>query len=287
MTVELRWVRALGAQSSAGYVLVITLRRMQDIHFGARVRAVPVRLGLRQRDVAARAGVSDVTVSRIERGHLEVLSLRTLRAVANVLEIRVDLVPRWRGGDLERLVSGRHAALAEMVIRGLEADAWAVRPEVSFAVYGERGVIDLLAWHAATRILLVIELKTEIVDVGELLATLDRKVRLAGSVAKQFGWAPRMVGSCVGVADTSTNRRRVKGFEATFLAAFPSRGRTVGRWLRMPDGALRGLLFVSDRHARTTRHEMGARKRVRVGSPARGTLGIAAGEHESRSSARR
>lgn len=34
-------------------------------------------------------------------------------------------------------------------------------PEVSFSIYGQRGVIDILAWHAATRSLLVIELKTE------------------------------------------------------------------------------------------------------------------------------
>ena len=108
-------------------------RPMQDIQLGARFRGVRLRLGLRQQDVAARARVSDASVSRIERGHLDALSLRTLRAVAAVLEIRVELLPRWRGGDLDRMVSARHARLAEVVVRWLRgADGWAVRPEVSF-----------------------------------------------------------------------------------------------------------------------------------------------------------
>ena len=33
--------------------------------------------------------------------------------------------------------------------------AWIVEPEVSFSIYGERGVIDILAWHPTSRILLL------------------------------------------------------------------------------------------------------------------------------------
>ena len=36
----------------------------------------------------------------------------------------------------------------------------ALVPEVSFSIYGERGVIDMLLWHPARRALLVVELKT-------------------------------------------------------------------------------------------------------------------------------
>lgn len=267
------WLEIIGR-----YVPLRRLGWMQDLHLGARVRAVRVRLRLRQRDVAARAAVSDATVSRIERGHLDTLSLRTLRAVADVLEIRVDLQPRWRGGDLERLVSARHAALAEAAIRHLDADAWLIRPEVSFAIYAERGVVDLLAWHATTRTLLVVELKTEIVDVGELLGTLDRKVRLAPEVTERFGWKPVTVGRCLMVADGSTNRRRIERFEGTFRAALPGRGPAVSRWLREPQGALRGLLFVSDRHAQTTGRDPEVRKRVRVTPGIRGVGSVPSGE---------
>ncbi len=50
--------------------------------------------------------------------------------------------------------------------------------------------IDILAWHAASRSLLVIELKTELVDVQETVGTLDRKRRLAAQVAAERGWKP-------------------------------------------------------------------------------------------------
>jgi len=41
-------------------------------------------------------------------------------------------------------------------------------------VYGERGVIDILCFHSPTGSLLVIELKTEIVDVQDLVGGVDR-----------------------------------------------------------------------------------------------------------------
>ena len=54
---------------------------------------------------------------------------------------------------------------------------------MSFSIFGERGVIDVAAWNAEHRALLVIELKTDIVDVNELVGTFDRKVRL-GRITK-------------------------------------------------------------------------------------------------------
>ena len=61
------------------------------------------------------------------------------------------------------MLAARHAALAEAVVADLVARGWAVRPEVTFSSWGERGSIDLLAYHPALR-LLVIDLKTELVD---------------------------------------------------------------------------------------------------------------------------
>lgn len=237
---------------------------MQDLAFGVRLRSVRVRLGMQQVDVATRARVSDGTVSRIERGHLDSVSLRALRAVASVLEIRVDIVPRWRGGDLERAVSARHARLAEAAIRWLAAyEGWVVRPEISFSIYGERGIIDLLAWHEDRRALLVIELKTEIVDVGETIGTLDRKARLAATVAADLGWAADSVSIGLIMADGRTNHRRLSAHAATFRAALPDDGRTLRAWLRTPVGRVLALTFLPDRHPRTARPTGSASYRVR------------------------
>ena len=111
-------------------------------------------------------------------------------------------------------------------------------PEVSFSIWGERGVIDIFAWHAARRALLVIEVKTEIVDVGEMLGTLDRKRRLAREIAAERGWDPQTVSTWLVVAESRTNERRVADHRSTLRAAYPDDGRQIRSWLAKPDGSI-------------------------------------------------
>ena len=221
---------------------------MTDQRFGSLIRAVRIRQRLRQSDLATRAGVSQKSVSRIERAHLGTLSLDTLRKVAATLDIRVDVQARWRGGDLDRLMNARHSALSESVVRALRRPGWIVAPEVSFSIYGERGIIDLLAWNQAKRALLVIELKTEIVDLNELVGTLDRKVRLAARIAREHGWAiepETTISAWVIVTDSRTNRRRLQAHSAMLRAAYPIDGRAIRPWLGRPSAPVRCLSFWS------------------------------------------
>ena len=238
---------------------------MDDIRFGAVVRSVRLRRGIRQVDVAARAGVSGQTVSRVERGHLETFSVRTLRAIGGVLEIRLQLAPWSRHGDLSRFATADHAALVEAVVRTLDALDWEARAELSFSEYGERGFIDILAWHASTRTLLVIEVKTRIVDIGETVGILDRKVRLAAGIAARFGWVPSHVACVLIVREDRTNRRRIDEHRATFASLLPAGTRRFWAWLRQPEGPLGAVAFwsasrsnSSDSHRGATRQRRGA-----------------------------
>lgn len=238
---------------------------MDDIRFGIVVRTARVNRGWRQRDLARAARVSDATISRVERGHIDGVSVGTLRRIASALDIRVELVPRSRSANLERLVSAKHGELAESVIRWMSAfDGWIVRPEVSFSRFGERGIVDLLAWHPGRRALLVIELKTAIVDVGELLGTLDRKIRNAWEIARELGWDPLTVSCALVVADGATNRRRVTAHRATFRASLPGGIVAFRHWLREPAAALRTLLFFADRHQGQVIQRFDHRQRVTV-----------------------
>jgi transcriptional regulator with XRE-family HTH domain len=237
---------------------------VDDLQFGMRARAARTRRGWRQADLAAAAGVSDSVVSRIERGHLDAMPLRVIRRVAAVLEIRVELQPRSRAADLERLVSARHSALAESVLAWFATlPGWLARPEVSFNVFGDRGVVDILAWHPATRSLLINELKTAIVDVGELLGTLDRKRRRAMEIAEQLGWRPATVSVWLIVAEGSTSRHRIAEHRATFRAALPQDGRAARGWVRHPVGELRALATWSNRLPGTVRTGLATPRRVR------------------------
>lgn len=120
--------------------------------------------------------------------------------------------------------------------------------EVSFSIYGERGVIDILAWHATSRVLLVIELKTEIVDFNELMGTFDRKCRLAAGVARSRGWDPVTTSAWVVVAESRSNRRSVAAHNAVLRAKYPADGRTMRGWLRRPGHRVDALSFLPSVH---------------------------------------
>ena len=156
---------------------------MDDARIGRGVRRLRHRRSWTQEDLAARGGQSQDVVSRVERGRIADMPLRRVRAIARALDAELVVALRWRGGDFDRLMDEGHAALVGRIAEVLEASGWITRTEVSYAVYGERGSIDLLAWHEATRTLLVVEVKTELVSVESTLRKHDEKVRLARRVA--------------------------------------------------------------------------------------------------------
>ncbi len=205
-----------------------------------------MRKRLRQTDVSDRARVSRTMVGRIERGQLDSVPLGSLRRVAAALDARLDTIVRWHGGDLGRLVNARHSAMHEVVARMFGSmDSWIVEPEVSFSIYGERGVIDLLGWHEEGRTLLVIELKTEFAEINELMGTLDRKGRLAADVARDRGWLPLVISTWVLVAESRSSRRALAAHRTVLRAKFPLDGRGMRRWLRQPAGSVNALSFLS------------------------------------------
>lgn len=220
---------------------------MDDQRFGSAIRSVRIRRAWRQSDLAAKSGVSTSSISRLERGHLGQQSIDSVRAVAAALEIRVELLARWRAGDLDRLLNARHSALHESVSRWFRTShpAWVVAPEVSFAIYSDRGVVDILAWHPGRRALLIIELKTDIADVNELIGTLDRKRRVAPAIGRERGWDPLTISTWLIVAASRTNRRRTEAHLSMLRAALPQGGRTTRRWLRDPIGRVDGLSYWS------------------------------------------
>jgi len=185
--------------------------------------------------------------------------------IVEALGGRLALQIQWQGGDLERVINVRHSALHESLARSfLALPDWVLAPEVSFSIRGERGVIDIFAWHAATRTLLVIELKTEIVDVNDLMGKVDRKRQLAVEIGRERGWHALTVAVWVIVADSKTNRRRVTAHGTTLRAAFPADGRSVAGRLREPRQPIARLSFWPDARDTGTRQDLATVKRVRV-----------------------
>jgi transcriptional regulator with XRE-family HTH domain len=234
---------------------------MNDIVVGRSLRALRIRLSMRQVDVARKAHVSQQLVSKIECGRLACVSMATLRRILAAVDADVVTLVRWRGGDLDRLLDEGHAALVGRIAALLRRRGWQVLTEVTFSEFGERGSIDVLAWHPATRTLLVVEVKTEIASAEEMLRRHDVKVRLAPKIGRdRFRLAPARVGRLLVVADDRTNRRRVERLGPILDGAYPVRGRPIRDWLAAPAGGMDGLMLT----AAATRRDPSPVRRRRV-----------------------
>lgn len=241
---------------------------MDSGRVGSALRALRVRRGWRQVDVARRAGVSRALISLVERGHLESVTVGALARIALALDARFDPQVRWRGGDLIALVNGRHSAMHESFARWADGQpGWRWYPEVSFSRYGERGIVDVIGWHEEAAAILVVELKSELVDIQEHLGTLDRKTRLASAIALERGWSAHgAVGAWLVLAPGRTTDRRLAAHRSVIRAALPGDVRAVRRWLREPVGPLRALSNLPDATDDSLRHRAAGPRRVRRGS---------------------
>lgn len=219
---------------------------MTDDRAGRLIAAVRMHLGLRQVDVGRAAGVDQKIVSLLEHGHFERVSVARFRKVCAALEI--DQVPelRWRGGQGDRLIDRDHARIVEAVVAELTRLGWETYPEFTFNFYGDRGSVDILAWHPIRRALLLVEVKTRLTDLQQLLMSLSRTLRVVpGVAAEERGWRRLALGHIVVMADTRANRSTVARHSATFAATLPSRTAGVRAWLRAPSSDMAGLWFLA------------------------------------------
>jgi transcriptional regulator with XRE-family HTH domain len=218
-----------------------------------------MRQRLRQDDVADRARISRSEVGRAERGQADRLRLATLDRIATVLGARLDLRILWNGEALDRLLDSAHAALVEAIVERLSHAGWECAVELSFNVWGERGSVDVLAFHRGSRTVLVVEVKSVVPDVQAMLVTLDRKARLATQIGRDRNWHAVRVGRLLVIGESRTSRRRVEAHRATFDAALPARGVDVRTWIRSPHAGppLAGLIFLSSGRPVAARHRIG------------------------------
>ena len=238
---------------------------VEDRRVGLILRALRRRLGKRQVDLALAAGVSPSLVSRTERGHLDTLTVRTLRSLFAAVDARFGGEVRWRGGEIDYLLDRVHADLGSAAATRLKADSWEVFPEVTFLRFGERGSIDLLAGRREMRAAAIFELKSEMTSFEEQQRRIDGKSRVAASVVEErLGWRPVALGVILVLADTSGNRGRVTRVAPLIRSALPAGNVEIRRWLAAPAGDIRGIWFLRDLGRRTLRRGVRSPHRVRV-----------------------
>ena len=151
------------------------------------------------------------------------------------------------GEGLDRLIDEEHAAVVDQLVALYRAARWEVAVEVSFSIFGERGSIDVFAWHQAVQVVAVNEVKVSVPEAGGTVIGVDRKSRLAPDIARERGWTCRGVARFLVIRDSSTSRRRVAEHGQLFKSAFPVGGRESLEWI--PDPTARppsGLIFLPD-----------------------------------------
>lgn len=192
---------------------------------GTAIREARRALGLRQIDVAARAGITQPHVSRIERGVRPYAALATLAAVAAAVDVQLAAFIEARpGADLPRDLE--HLRGQRLLITQAKVGRWAAEPE---AIVTEDGPsarsIDVLLTRPDRRECAVVEIWTLLPDVGAAMRGLDGKV---AAIERRLGedWrvAPLLV-----VRATHRNRRLVRDFAPLFAARYPAPSRA---WLR-------------------------------------------------------
>jgi hypothetical protein len=100
-----------------------------------------------------------------------------------------------------------------------------------------------LAWHPATATLLIVEVKTALIDMQQMLGSLDVRTRLAHRIARERGWTAEQVATLLAIADTDAARGQVSR-HTSLLASFSLRGRPARAWLSAPAGPARLLIYI-------------------------------------------
>jgi transcriptional regulator with XRE-family HTH domain len=200
---------------------------MQDRvrRFGASVRAVRLALGLSQRALGERIGRSQVHVSLLERGRIAGLSITEADSICGALGATLvfGIEAPVLAGSRQR--DAAHARCVAYVMRRLIKEGWIVRREVQVGTPARPGWIDILAFHPELRVLLVIEIKTELVDLGGLERQLGWYVREARQAARSLGWRAGDVMPVALLLSTAVNDVRLRENATGIGQVFPRRWR--------------------------------------------------------------
>ncbi len=241
-------------------------RMADDLRHRIAVAIVRARRGRgwSQRRLAAEARVSQSTVARAELGDggsVEALE-RLLRAAGARASAqappsaepgRPDLAHRVGVGTLRRLFTraGMLVATEQPVVDG-----------------SVRGWIDLLAFDEGLCRLVLVEFKSELLDLGGTERQVERYARSVLQPARALGWRPREIVVSLVVLATEDADAFVATNRAELAAAFPSRGRAAIRAM-LDGGPIGGRALVAldplrvGRHALTSFRVDGRRQRFR------------------------
>lgn len=220
---------------------------------GRAIRALRTAMGWSQADLARRARMSQPTVSAVERGRVGDVTFETAWRLLAALGARASLAidPPYLG-DRTRQADAAHARCTSHVGRRLERAGWLVAREVEVGGGRSRGWVDVLACHPRTGLVLVVEVKTELRDLGQIERSLGWYEREAWVSARRLGWRPRRVAGVLLLLATEANEDRLRSNREALDGGFPVRAVDLRRVVDGADAGFdgRGLAMIDPRSKR-------------------------------------
>jgi transcriptional regulator with XRE-family HTH domain len=192
-------------------------------------------IGWSQRDLATRAMVPQSAISRLERGRRSAIDLTTIERIAGRLGARMSLVFDAPFLNDRRAQRDRvHARCIGYAASRLRRAGWLVMSEVEIDGAFGPGWIDILAFHQQAAVLLVVEVKTEIRDLGRIQRTLAWYERRAPAAARRAGWWPRRTHATLLLLATDAVDGALRDNRVIAAEAFTGRARQLASFVAGP-----------------------------------------------------
>jgi transcriptional regulator with XRE-family HTH domain len=188
------------------------------------------RLRWTQAELGARAGFSQSFVSLVEAARLPDLTFESASRLLEAMGARITLaISNPYLGDRQLQRDPAHARCASYVSARLRRDGLLTATEVEVGGDRSRGWIDVLGYNPIDGQLLVIEIKTEIHDLGAIERTMGWYEREAWAAARRLGWRPTGIVGCLLLLATEMNETRIADNRAGFAGGFPIRAAELRR----------------------------------------------------------
>lgn len=179
-------------------------------------------MDITQANLAAAVGVSRSLIAGIETGRVNA-TLDVVMRIGNALDLDLQIVGQ-RPVVIEPRPSGvLHGRCSAYVGRRLVGRGWSVRREVEIVHGRWHGWIDVLAFHPGTSTLVIIEIKTQLDDLGAIERQLSWYERAAPDVAGSIGWRPTKIVTWLLLLQTEEVETSVRRERDVLRVGFPVR----------------------------------------------------------------
>jgi hypothetical protein len=167
------------------------------------------------------------------------VDLATVGRIFDLMGCRLDLrVEAPFLADRRRQADPAHAHCVAYFVRRLTAAGWVAKREVEISNARSHGWIDVLAYRAADRVLLVVEMKTEIEDLGRIERAMTWYEHEAPLACGRLGWLVRSVVGALIVLDTGATQTRLRLNRDALAQTFPMPPDVLRRIVEFPGVAI-------------------------------------------------